>query len=272
MTQMRPPRSSASGPRHQERGSATILVLAMAFVLLAGSLLVGLYGAAAGARNRASAAADLAALAAAGRLASGDPAQPCRAAADVARRNRATLTRCVTRNGVADVRTEVELHGVLARLGRATARSRAVPGIVSGPTTVRATVTGDVGPGRMDRAGLTPRARRVHDLVRDRFNESNLGGFCPGGCRTGHIPGSDHYSGRAVDIMITPWRDRSRAAKGWRIASWLVGNAKPLAIKYVIYRERIWTPDDGWHAYRHPSGNTTDPTLRHMDHIHVSVY
>lgn len=254
-----------------ERGSATIWVLAMAAILLASSMLVGLYGAAAAARNRASAAADLAALAAAGRFASGDAAEPCRVAADVARMNHATLTDCVTTNGVADVRAEVELRGALARLGNATARSRAAPGVVGGPSTIRGTVSGDVGPGAMDRDGLTPRARRIRDVVRGQFDERNIGGYCPGGCRSGHIPGSDHYTGRAVDVMIMPWHDSRRVAKGWRIASWLVGNAKPLAVKYVIYREKIWTPDRGWHSYRHPSGNTSNPTLRHMDHIHVSV-
>lgn len=258
--------------RRDERGSATVWVLALASVLFGASVMVGLYGAAATARNRAAAAADLAALAAATRLASADVAAPCRAAAEVARHNRARLTSCLTRNGVADVRAEVRLRGTLARLGSATARSRAVPGALGGPVAVPATVNGDVGAGAMGPDGLTPRARRVRDLVRSEFGERQIGGYCPGGCRSGHTPGSDHYSGRAVDIMITPWRDEARVAKGWRVASWLVGNARPLGVRYVIYRDRIWTPERGWHRYRHPSGDTTNPTLRHLDHVHVSVH
>src|SRR5690606_36516044 len=174
----------------------------------------------------------------------------------VARRNHARLTSCLTSNGVADVRAEVELRGALSKLGRATARSRAAPNTLNGPFAQQPTVTGDVGPGAMGSDGLTPRARRIRGPARDTFGETNIGGYCPGGCKNGHIASSDHYTGRAVDIMILPWRDHSRVAKGWRIASWMVANAKPLGVKYVIYRDRIWTPAESWHPYRHPSGNT----------------
>ncbi|MQA06153.1 MAG: hypothetical protein GEV07_26685 [Streptosporangiales bacterium] len=253
-----------------QRGSATIWVLAMAATLFAASIVVALSGSAATARNRAGTAADMAALAAAARLSSADNQVACRAAATVARRNGASLISCLTENGVADVRARVRLRGSLSKWGSATARARAAAGI--GPYPVEATVRGDVGGGAMNAEGLTPRAERVRDLVRREFGERQLGGYCPGGCRSGHIPGSDHYSGRAVDIMLTPWRSEARVAKGWRIASWLVGNAEPLGVKYVIYRDRIWTPGDGWQDYQHPSGDTTNPTLRHLDHIHVSVY
>jgi hypothetical protein len=42
----------------------------------------------------------------------------------------------------------------------------------------------------------------------------------------------------------------------------------------VIYDDQIWSArrsDEGWRPYTHPSGNTTDPTLRHLDHVHVDV-
>ncbi|MQA78058.1 MAG: hypothetical protein GEV10_06205 [Streptosporangiales bacterium] len=256
----------------RERGAASIWVLAMGAVVLAVAVVVGLYGSAATARHRASAAADLAALAAADRLWTGKAGEPCRTAAEVARRNGARLTGCLTSNGVADISTRVRLGGALTRLGDARARARAVPGTVGGPFAVASTVEGDAGAGPMGADGLTPRARRVRDLIRSEFGESDIGGYCPGGCSSGHIAGSDHYSGRAVDVMITPWRSPARVAKGWRLASWVVGNARPLHVKYVIYRDRIWTPGRGWHAYRHPSGDTSNPTLRHLDHVHVSVY
>ena len=72
--------------------------------------------------------------------------------------------------------------------------------------------------------------------------------------------------------MMLPYTDPGRVNKGWQMTNWLVANRSKLAIKYVIYRDRIWTQDEGWHPYTHPSGNTSDPTLRHLDHIHVSVY
>ncbi|MBO0830208.1 MAG: hypothetical protein J2P24_20735, partial [Streptosporangiales bacterium] len=147
-----------------------------------------------------------------------------------------------------------------------------VPGPADGPVEMSPTVPDDVGAGAMGADGLTPRARRIRDLVRSTFHESDIGGYCPGGCRSGHIPGSDHYTGHAIDVMILPWHDHTRVAKGWQIASWMVANYTSLGVKYVIYRARIWTPDRGWHAYRYPGGPTSNPTLMHMDHVHVSVY
>lgn len=255
-----------------ERGSASIWVLTLAMVVFACALVVVWYASAATARHRAATAADLAALAAANKLWAADATAPCRTAGTVARRNGARLNACMVANGIVDVRTRVRLSGPLARLGSAHARSRATPGTVGGPYALPATVTGDVDGGPMGPDGLTPRARRIRDLVRRKFHETDIGGYCPGGCRSGHIPGSDHYTGKAIDIMILPWHDKRRVAQGWRIASWAVANAKPLAVKYVIYRARIWTPDRGWHPYQHPSGNTSNPTLQHMDHIHISVY
>jgi hypothetical protein len=126
-------------------------------------------------------------------------------------------------------------------------------------------------PERMGPDGLTPRTRYLRDLIRTGFGETHLGGWCPGGCTSGHIAGSDHYSGRAIDIMILPMGDPERVADGDRLAGWLVTNHHQLAVKYVIWRNRIWTPSEGWHDYTHPSGST-NPTLAHMDHVHASLH
>ncbi len=58
--------------------------------------------------------------------------------------------------------------------------------------------------------GLTPRTRYLRDLIKSGFGETNLGGWCPGGCTTGHIEGSDHYTGQAIDVMILPYTGRER--------------------------------------------------------------
>lgn len=134
------------------------------------------------------------------------------------------------------------------------------------------TASGEWVPEQMGPDGLTPRTRHVMELIERRFDEHDIGGFCPGGCTTGHISSSDHYDGHAIDVMITPYTDPERVAKGRRIMDWLTANHRKLAIDYLIYRDRIWQPEDGWDAYTHPSGNTTDPTLRHLDHIHISVH
>lgn len=124
---------------------------------------------------------------------------------------------------------------------------------------------------RMNSQGLTPRTAYVKNLIENAFDEHDIGGFCPGGCTSGHIPGSDHYTGHAIDVMILPYTDADRVAKGWRIVDWLVANADQLAIKYVIYRARYWSPGTGWEPYHHPSGGS-GPTLAHMDHLHVSCW
>jgi hypothetical protein len=122
----------------------------------------------------------------------------------------------------------------------------------------------------MNAEGLTPRTAYVNDLIERTFGEHDIGGYCPGGCRTGHIPGSDHYTGHAIDVIILPYTDPAGVAKGWRIADWLV--ARPLAIKYIIYRARYWSPSTGWEAYHCPGGPTSNPTLMHLDHIHISTF
>ncbi len=92
----------------------------------------------------------------------------------------------------------------------------------------------------------------------------------------GHIPGSDHYSGRACDFMIPGQARRDTpdgVALGNGMADYYVKHAKRFGVKYIIWHGRIWNasrPDAGWRPYRHPSGSGSW-TLMHMDHVHVSV-
>jgi septal ring factor EnvC (AmiA/AmiB activator) len=110
---------------------------------------------------------------------------------------------------------------------------------------------------------LTRNAKRLYGLVERIFDVHSIGGWRP----YGSVPGSDHPKGRAIDVMT--WSNRSL---GWRIANWAVGNAGALGVKYVIFNGRIWTRSRGWHAYRHPSDPCNcNPTLRHDDHVHISV-
>ncbi len=110
-----------------ERGSASVWVLALAGVLALVGLAGALVAAAVTARHRATAAADLAALAAAGSAVEGH-ADPCAAAAAVAEANGASLRSCtVDPAAVADVAVGVPVE--LGPLGEreATARARAGP-------------------------------------------------------------------------------------------------------------------------------------------------
>jgi len=81
--------------RGQDRGSASIWVLAGALLLFAVAAAGTLRGLAVLARHRAESAADLAALAAAGRIGVADDA--CARAADIAARNDARVTSCRVR-------------------------------------------------------------------------------------------------------------------------------------------------------------------------------
>ena len=114
-------------PEGPDRGSATIWVLALSGVLAVLAAAVVLVGVAAVARHRAATAADLAALAAAGRAVLGQPGG-CELAAEVARANAARLVSCaVDGSAVAEVRVDVPVQ--LGRLGlhAASARARAGP-------------------------------------------------------------------------------------------------------------------------------------------------
>ena len=122
-------------------------------------------------------------------------------------------------------------------------------------------------------SGLTPRSQRVLDEVQTAFGEQSVGGFEPGGVTTGHMEGSAHYEGRAVDVFFAA-DDPSAVLRGWAVAHWAVANADRLDIATVIYRDQVWTAarsDEGWRPYQPPGGPTDNPTLRHMDHVHVDV-
>ncbi len=121
--------------------------------------------------------------------------------------------------------------------------------------------------------GLTPRAARVREAVRQVFGTLPDGGFAAGGVSTGHAPGSAHYEGRAVDVFFRPLSPR-HTQEGWTLAQYLVAHAERLDVDVVIFDRRIWSSSragDGWRAYVPPQGPTTNPVLLHRDHVHVDV-
>ncbi|NHC45744.1 hypothetical protein [Motilibacter aurantiacus] len=121
--------------------------------------------------------------------------------------------------------------------------------------------------------GLTPRGARLQRAVRAAFGPLPMGGFAAGGVSSGHVDNSAHYEGRAIDVFLTP-RSAEQTRRGWVLAHWLVAHAEPLDLLSVIWSDRIWTVwagSAGWREYVHPSGNTTNPTLRHLDHVHTAV-
>jgi hypothetical protein len=124
------------------------------------------------------------------------------------------------------------------------------------------------------RSGLTPRAAKVRRGLERAFGHLALGGFAPGGVTDGHMKGSAHYDGRAIDVFVRPV-DEANNRLGWAIAQYLVAQAHRLEIEHVIFDQRIWTTgalsEKGWRHYRPPERSGNRATLEHRDHVHVDV-
>jgi hypothetical protein len=121
--------------------------------------------------------------------------------------------------------------------------------------------------------GLTPRADAVRLAMRAVFGKQVLGGFEADGVSAGHVEGSAHYDGRAVDVFFRPVSAANTAA-GWQTALWLVAHAEQLRVATVIFDREIWSSErsaQGWRTYRYPGGDTDNPVLLHEDHVHVDV-
>lgn len=150
------------------------------------------------------------------------------------------------------------------------------PGLPPAALTCRHGGADRVEPDTLDRRGLTGRAAAVRADLLGRFGELSLGGYGPGGVHTGHMPGSAHYQGRAIDVFFRPVNAGNKA-RDWQLAQYLVARADRLSINTVIFDDRIWTAaraDEGWRHYRvDVTGRSaaTARVLEHRDHVHVDV-
>ncbi len=133
---------------------------------------------------------------------------------------------------------------------------------------------------RMQADGLTARANAVKRRILAAYGDLPLGGFAPGGISSGHMSGSAHYEGRAVDVFFRPISS-DNTIRGWALAQYLVANAAALHIEHVIYDRQVWTAGSdsqrGWHHYTPPelTGSESAATLailEHRDHVHVDVW
>ena len=128
---------------------------------------------------------------------------------------------------------------------------------------------------RLDEAGLVARAATVREELESVFGPLSLGGFQPGGVSSGHMDGSAHYEGRAVDIFFRPV-NAANQERGWAMAHYLVAQADRLSINTIIFDDRIWRAGSrsgsGWTDYDVPSSSRGDRAiLEHRDHVHVDV-
>ncbi len=135
---------------------------------------------------------------------------------------------------------------------------------------------GDAASARLNDAGLTRRAAKVRKDLVAAFGEQSLGGFAPGGVTSGHMAGSAHYEGRAIDVFVRPINADNRK-RGWAMAAYLMAQASRLDINTVIFDDRIWhagsRSDAGWTDYDVPTSSSGDRRiLEHRDHVHVDVH
>jgi len=103
---------------------------------------------------------------------------------------------------------------------------------------------------------VAPPIQRVYNEVWARWpSSSNLGTHVVKYIRNDPDNGlSEHSFGDAIDIGGPPDQLEEQA-------SWLANHAAELNITEVIFRDRIWTDDAGWHPYT--SGG-------HDTHVHVT--
>ncbi|MDT9594897.1 hypothetical protein RDV89_17545 [Nocardioides zeae] len=119
--------------------------------------------------------------------------------------------------------------------------------------------------------GLVPNALAVMRCTLTVFGPHRVSGV------GGRPNASDHPNGRAVDVMIDDYDTAAGNAHGWVIAHWIQANAAHFGVTYVIFDDQVWSAgraDEGWRAYCHPNHQSTcggGDTLRHLDHVHVSV-
>jgi hypothetical protein len=118
---------------------------------------------------------------------------------------------------------------------------------------------------------VTPRTAQLVRQIQQNFGTVPIWCWAP---RPSN-PTSDHPRGRACDITygaIGRFPTTRERADGWAMADWLITNAEPLGLAYVIWDGHIWSPFSGWRPYTGGGiYNPSHPTGGHHDHIHISV-
>lgn len=136
-----------------------------------------------------------------------------------------------------------------------------------GPGTVPAVLPGPVGAcpptGLPGERRLRPNALRGFRCTVATFGIRDIGGFAT----SGHVAGSDHYSGNAIDVMLAGWQTPAGNARGDQVAAWFQTHAPELGVRYIIWDRQTWRPGGGWRPYTRGAG---DPNLEHRNHVHIS--
>lgn len=107
---------------------------------------------------------------------------------------------------------------------------------------------------------VKPWVADVAKQVGPAYGVANIGGW-----RASAGDMSGHPAGLALDFQVGADR-----AKGDAVAAHFVGNAGPLAVKYVMWQQRWWRPGKGWVKMDHRPGDRPGYDPNHLRHVHVS--
>jgi hypothetical protein len=103
---------------------------------------------------------------------------------------------------------------------------------------------------------VDPTLNAIANDVGARFALTTIGGY------RASDPYPDHPSGKAADFMVG-----NDTAKGDAIVAYLQANAGAFGVKYLMWRQRSWTPERGWKAMT----SRGSATANHMDHVHLTI-
>jgi hypothetical protein len=159
------------------------------------------------------------------------------------------------------------------------AAGQAVAGLSCASTADSGGSLTDPGPGPQGADGLRPRAEEVKAYTQSTWGCTSVPAPCVStiyGFAARNIAGttvvSDHATGRAVDLMITPdYKSAAMHGLGLAMAQFWVDHRADDGVHYVIFDRRIWsTEHPHWRPYHHPGGVEND-TTEHVNHVHVSL-
>jgi hypothetical protein len=128
----------------------------------------------------------------------------------------------------------------------------------------RRSTRGSVVPSYPVEKGLTANAIGVHRAARAAWPEiKTYYGYR-------NDPSSDHYTGKALDLMIPGYTSSTGKKLGADVAAWAVANQPNLHIQYVIWDQHIWNvsrADEGWRLMADRGSDSAN----HKNHVHISV-
>ena len=135
---------------------------------------------------------------------------------------------------------------------------------LAGVTSTPASKTQEVS--RYSLGPVQPQTAAVANTLGAQFGITTVGGWRDPATEVYDPQG--HPAGLALDFMTNDIPDGTTV--GDRLADHITTHATDLGVSYVIWRQRIWSPDRAAEGWR-PMADRGSPTQNHMDHVHLSL-